>query len=127
MQIVNVSANPNQTLQIVLAGQNCSIELRTLDGYAITDTVSFDGAQPYLAFTLDVSGVSITRTQNCLNRKRLLINRQYLGFVGDFMFVDTQPPPGTNGDDPQWEGLGTRFQLVYIEAADLDAALAAAA
>jgi hypothetical protein len=70
---------------------------------------------------------SITRTQNCLNRKRLLVNRQYLGFVGDFMFVDTQPPPGTNGEDPQWEGLGTRFQLVYIEAADLDAALAVAA
>lgn len=113
MQIVPIAANPNETLQIVLAGQNCSIELRTLDGYATTDTVSFDDSKPYVAFTLDVSGVSITRTQNCLNRKRLLINRQYLGFVGDFMFVDTQ-----GQDDPQWEGLGTRWVLVYIEATD---------
>lgn len=122
MQIVPLAANPNETLQIVLGGQNCSIELRTLDGYATTDTVSFDGAKPYLAFTLSVSGVSITRTQNCLNRKRLLINRQYLGFVGDFMFIDTQ-----GQDDPQWGGLGTRWQLVYIEAADLVAAAALAA
>lgn len=122
MQIVPLAPNPNQTLQIVLAGQNCSIELRSLDGYATTDTVSFDGAQPYIAFTLDVSGVSITRTQNCLNRKRLLINRQYLGFVGDFMFIDTQ-----GQDDPQYTGLGTRWQLVYIEAADLEAAAAVAA
>lgn len=114
MQIVPLAPNPNQTLQIVLAGQNCAIELRSLDGYATTDTVSFDGTQPYLAFTLDVSGVSITRTQNCLNRKRLLINRQYLGFVGDFMFIDTQ-----GQDDPQFDGLGTRWLLVYIEAADL--------
>lgn len=123
MQIVPIADNPNETFQIVLAGQNCAISLDTLDGYAITDEVSFDGAKPYVAFTLDVSGVSITRTQNCLNLKRLLLNRQYLGFVGDFMFVDTQPPPGTSGDDPQWEGLGTRWQLIYVEAADIEAAL----
>lgn len=118
MQFVPLSQSPNQTLQIVLAGQNCAIELRTLDGYATTDSVDFSEPQPYLAFTLDVSGVSITRTQNCLNRKRLLLNRQYLGFVGDFMFVDTQ-----GQDDPQFAGLGTRWLLVYIEASDLAAAL----
>lgn len=119
MQIVgNLAQNPNQTLQIVLGGQNCSIELRTLDGYATTDTVSLDVPQPYLAFSLSVSGVSITTTQNCLNQKRLLLNRQYLGFVGDFMFIDTQ-----GQDDPQYTGLGTRWQLIYIEAADLEAIL----
>ncbi len=127
MQIVPLAPNPNETLQIVLAGQNCSIELRSLGGYATTDTISFDSPQPYLAFTLDVSGVSITRTQNCLNRKRLLVNRQYLGFVGDFMFIDTQPDFGTTGQDPQFSGLGTRWQLIYIEQADLDAAAAQAA
>lgn len=125
MQIVPLSANPNETLQIVLAGQNCSIELRSLDGYAITDEVTFDEAKRYVAFTLDVSGVSITRSQNCLNLKRLLLNRQYLGFVGDFMFIDTQPPPGTSGEDPQYEGLGTRWLLMYIEESDLIAAVLA--
>lgn len=119
MQIVNLTNTPNQTLQIVLAGQNCSIELRTLDGYAVTDNVDFTDSQPYLAFSLDVAGVSITRTQNCLNLKRLLINRQYLGFVGDFLFIDTQPDPTTGSADPQYAGLGSRWQLVYLEASDL--------
>ena len=119
MQVVPLAPNPNQTLQIVLAGQNCAIELRTLDGYAVTDNADFTDSQPYLAFTLDVAGVSITRTQNCLNLKRLLINRQYLGFVGDFIFVDTQPDPTTGAADPQYSGLGDRWQLIYLEASDL--------
>lgn len=119
MQVVPLAPNPNQTLQIVLAGQNCSIELRTLDGYAVTDTADFSEGNPYIAFTLDVSGVSITQTQNCLNLKRLLINRQYLGFVGDFMFIDTMPDPVTGPTDPQYAGLGTRWQLIYLEASDL--------
>lgn len=119
MQIVPLTPNPNQTLQIVLAGQNCAIALRTLDGYAVTDTADFSQENPYLAFTLDVAGVSITRTQNCLNLKRLLLNRQYLGFAGDFMFVDTQPDPTTGPADPQWQGLGDRWQLVYLEVSDL--------
>src|SRR5579859_385469 len=119
MQIVPLAPNPNQTLQIVLAGQNCSIELSTLGGYATVDNVDFTENQPYLAFTLDVSGVSITRTQNCLNLKRLLINRQYLGFAGDFMLVDTQPDPITGPADPQWAGLGTRWQLVYLSPSDI--------
>lgn len=119
MQIVPLAPNPNQTLQIVLAGQNCSIELRTLDGYAVTDNVDFTDSRPYLAFTLDVGGASITRSQNCLNLKRLLINRQYLGFAGDFIFVDTQPNPITGAEDPQYTGLGDRWKLVYLEVSDL--------
>lgn len=119
MQIVPLAPSPNQTLQIVLAGQNCAIELRTLDGYAVSDNVDLSESQSYLAFTLDVAGVSITCTQNCLNLKRLLINRQYLGFTGDFMFADTQPDPITGSSDPQWEGLGSRWQLIYLEVSDL--------
>lgn len=118
MQIVPVTNEPNQTLQIVLAGQNCSIELRTLDGYAGGD-LTFGTPVEYLAFSLDVSGVSITENALCLNLKRLLINRQYLGFVGDFMFQDTQPDSVTGPSDPQFDGLGTRYVLLYLEAADL--------
>lgn len=124
MQIIPLSATTNQTAQIVLAGQNCSIEINTLDGYATLDNVDFTGSAQYITFTLDVAGVSITRAQNCLNLKRLLINRQYLGFVGDFMFIDTQPDPITGSADPQYTGLGSRWQLVYLEASDLDAEVA---
>lgn len=116
---VQITNKPNQTLQVVLGGQNCSIELRTLDGYAVTDNVDFTDSAQYIAFTLSVSGVSITQNQNCLNLKRLLLNRQYLGFVGDFIFVDTQPDPVTGPTDPQFAGLGTRWQLIYLEASDL--------
>jgi len=43
-----------------------------------------------------------------------LVNDVYLGFSGDLEFVDTQ---GT--DDPTFDGLGTRYQLVYLEPSDL--------
>lgn len=114
MMLVPLSQNPNQTLQIVLGGQNCAIDLRTLDGSVFTDIADLSVSQPYLSFSLTVAGISITVNALCLNQKRLLINRQYLGFVGDFVFVDTQ---GT--DDPKYSGLGTRWLLVYIEASDL--------
>jgi hypothetical protein len=37
--------------------------------------------------------------------------RQYLGFVGNVMFIDTQ-----GSSDPHAAGLGSRFQLVYFSA-----------
>lgn len=114
MQLIPLASVPNQTLQIVLGGQNCAIELRTFDGFAASDTVSLSSPMEWLGFSLSVSGEQITTTQNCLNQRRLLRNRQYLGFAGDFVFVDTQ-----GEDNPQYSGLGNRWQLVYIEAADL--------
>ena len=47
------------------------------------------------------------------NRNRI-VRSAYLGFVGDFEFVDTQ---GT--DDPIWNGLGTRWLLYYLAPADV--------
>lgn len=40
-----------------------------------------------------------------------LVREAYLGFAGDFAFVDT-----AGSDDPQYSGLGTRWQLLYMEA-----------
>jgi hypothetical protein len=114
MKIVPIVAKPNQTQQIVLDGQNCSIEISSHDGYTYTDGISLVTAQSYLSFTLLLNGVEITTNALVLNLKRVLINRQYLGFVGDFMFVDTQGVL-----DPQYTGLGTRWVLVYLEASDL--------
>lgn len=118
MQIVPLTAEPSQTLQIVLAGQNCSLEIDSLDGSDPTDP-TMSTVYSWLGLTLAVGGVSITATAPCLNLKRVLINRQYLGFVGDFMFIDTQPSQGTSGQDPEWEGLGARWVLLYLEASDL--------
>lgn len=113
MQIVPITDEPNQTQQIVLGGQNCAIELNSLNGSDPTDPL-LSTEYTWLAFTLVSNGIPITTAASCLNLKRLLINRQYLGFVGDFMFVDTQGVL-----DPEWEGLGTRWVLLYLEASDL--------
>lgn len=113
MLIVPIAAIESQTLQFTVAGQNCQMSVYTNDGYDLTD-VTLSTPQSYLAADFAYNGIQVTNTQNCLNLKRLLVNRQYLGFVGDFMFVDTQ------GDlDPQFAGLGTRYILVYLEASDL--------
>jgi len=115
MQQIPTSPVPSQTLQGVFGGQNCVISLYTRDGYDMGDA-TLGTPSKILLFDLPVNGVVITTAALCLNIKRLLINRQYLGVIGDFMFVDTQ---GKN--DPQYSGLGSRYQLLYIEQSDLEA------
>lgn len=114
MQYVPLAAVEAQTIQIVLDGQQCAIAVYTKIGYELTDAVELENVIQIIYFDLQVNGVNITNTQNCLNLARLLLNRQYLDFSGDFVFIDTQ---GT--ENPQWEGLGTRWVLVYLEAADV--------
>lgn len=94
VQVIPLSAVPAQTLSIVLAGQNCNISV-----YTLTTGLYFD---------LEADGVSICRTMVCRDLARLLLDRGYRGFVGDFVFVDTQ-----GDDDPDYTGLGTRFLLLY--------------
>lgn len=118
MQTIPLTAVEAQTVQFVAGGQNCQMSVYTNDGYDYTDP-TLNTEQEYLAIDFAYNGIQVTNTQNCLNLARLLKNRQYFGFVGDFMFVDTQPPAGTTGEDPQWTGLGTRWLLVYLEASDL--------
>lgn len=120
MQTVPLQAQPSQTQQIVLGGQNCQISVYVKDGYAYGDTPAFVTPNQNLYFDLTSNGEVVTTTAIGLNGVRLLKNRQYLGFVGDFMFVDTQ---GTN--DPQVDGLGSRYLLLYISPAELTAAGAA--
>lgn len=116
MQQVPLNPVPSQNLQVVLAGQNCAISVYTKTGYDYTDpTLATPNTNLY--FDLSYNGIDVTTTAICLNEKRLLVNRQYLGFVGDFMFIDTQ---GEN--DPQYTGLGSRYVLLYLEQSDLEAA-----
>ncbi len=105
MKQVPLAAVPSQSFGITLGGQNC-----TLSVYQKTTGLYFD---------LTAGGVPVSTTVRCLNEARLCEDRQYL-FTGDFLFFDTQ------GDsDPDYTGLGSRFVLVFLEAADL-AAIAAA-
>lgn len=118
---IPLSAVPSQTLSIVLDGQSCQIAV--YQKQPITDEY---GVAAGLFFDLIVGGVPIINTARCLDRTRLLLDRQYLGVVGDFMFLDTTAteggPPTFNGAPPYYTGLGAQFVLLYLEASDLAAA-----
>lgn len=115
---IPLSAVPSQTLSIVLAGQSCQIAV--YQKQPITDEY---GVAAGLFFDLIVGGVPVTNSVRCLDRTPLLLDRQYLGFIGDFWFVDTLAtqggPPTFNGAPPYYTGLGSQFVLLYLEAADL--------
>jgi hypothetical protein len=103
MNIVPLSAVASQTLNVTLGGQACTVNV-----YQKNTGVYFD---------LFLNGVAIVTTKLCLNLTRLLGQSQYLGFVGDFVWNDTQ-----GSSDPYYTGIGSRFVLVYVSAADLAAA-----
>ena len=100
MIVVPLVATPSQDLKIVLNGQSCDI------------AVAQKGDYVYLSLTLP-SG-SILNTVLCRNEV-LLVRQTYLGFIGDLAFVDLQ---GTT--DPYWDGLGTRYILVYLTPDEVD-------
>jgi hypothetical protein len=93
---------PNQTLAVTLARQSAQIALRQ------------NGNNIY--FDLLLNNEYIVRTRICRDRQRLLLDAGYQGFVGDFVFIDTQ---GAN--NPEYRGLGgvgSRYQLIYLAAGE---------
>lgn len=99
MQIVPLAAVPSQTVNITfrvpgsLARQNAKITVRTIGSL--------------LYFSLE--GVLTNRIIR--DRQRLLVASAYRGFIGGFAMVDMQ-----GRSDPNYRGLGSRFQLVYYNA-----------
>jgi hypothetical protein len=89
---------PSQILSVVLAGQNCQIAIYQKTQGLFVD-VSSNGA--------DIS------TGVLAHDVVPLVPTAYLGFVGNLVFTDTQ---GTS--DPTYDGLGSRYQLVYLTAAE---------
>ena len=94
---VPLRAVPSQALGIVLGGQNVSLRFYTRD-YLGT---------PRLFCDLAVDGTMVWLGHICNNLQNLKLY-SYLPFSGALRFVDLQ------GDaEPQWEGLGTRWVLLY--------------
>jgi hypothetical protein len=99
MQIIPLQPTQNQTLTVLLGNQNCRINVyQKFYGLFIDLTVD---ARPVLAGVI------------CQHANRI-VRYSYLGFVGDLAFFDTQGKA-----DPRFDGLGGRYQLVYIEPSDL--------
>lgn len=86
---------PSQSVNVLLAGQPCTIELRLM------------GGRQY--FGLSVNGTVICRNVLLVNASRI-VRAKYTGFIGDFFVIDTQ------GDEPpQYTGWGARWLLAFSQ------------
>lgn len=75
--------------------------------------------QAYGLYVDVLVGVSpIVQGVIALDRNRI-VRSSYLGFSGDFVFVDLQAPAGQFGLDPVFTGLNGRHLLIYLEPSDL--------
>lgn len=99
MLIVPTLAIPSQSLQTQLGGQAVSLNVYQ-QAYGLYIDVYANGA-------LVIAGVI------CENLNPI-IRSTYFGFIGDFIFGDTQ-----GLTDPVYTGLGSRYQLAYLEASDI--------
>lgn len=97
MQTIPLADVPSQTLSVTLGGQLCRLRLFTRRASLFLDLEVDDS--PIVTGALCLRGVPIVRSA-------------YLGFSGELVFRDTQ-----GLDDPLSPGLGSRFQLVYLEPA----------
>ena len=101
MQTVPLQALPNQTVNIQLNGQSCTLNVYQKSTDMFMDVLVND--------VLIIGGVI------CENLNRI-VRSLYLGFIGDFAWVDTQ-----GNDDPYYSQIGTRFYLLYFNAGELSA------
>ena len=99
MQIIPLQAVPNQSVKAQLGNQPCKIVIQQKLYGLFADL--------YVNEVLLVGGVI------CQDRNRL-VRSAYLGFSGDLMFTDTM-----GAEDPTSDGLGSRFQLVYLDPSEL--------
>ena len=99
MQVIPVQAQASQIVNAQLSGQNCQLRIYQKSTGMFMDV--------YVGTSLIIGGVI------CQNLNRI-VRDVYLGFVGDLAFSDTQ-----GMDDPTYDGLGTRFLLIYYTPGDL--------
>jgi len=99
MRKIPLRAVPSQSLSVVLAGQSCQINV-----YEKSTGMYLD---------LFVNHQPIVTTALCHDRVRI-VREGYRGFLGDLAFIDTR-----GHADPEYTGLGDRFILTYLEAAEL--------
>ena len=90
---IPLSATPAQKTTVTIDEQDITVSLRTMLGKLYAD-VQLDGRH-------------LIRNRVCLNGMPL-INESWRGLNGELYFIDTQ-----GQGNPQWQGLGDRFVLVY--------------
>lgn len=96
MQTIPLQPVPTQATKVVLGGQNVQLLI-----YQKPQGVFVD---------INADGVDIVVGVVARDAVPLMC-RNYLGFIGNLLFVDTQ-----GNSDPSYDGLGSRFSLVYLTA-----------
>lgn len=93
---VPLKAVPAQSVNVILAGQPCTIALAEIGGRQ--------------CLSLSNNGVVICRNVLVVNRSAI-VRAAYTGFIGELAAIDTQ------GDEaPQYGGWGTRWLLAFNDA-----------
>lgn len=100
-----LEATPNQEFLIVLGDQDCTIALYQR------------GARMYL--DLAVSGQTVRRGAICQAGEGILQGATD-AFAGQLHVVDERSQPDRQAA-PQWEGLGTRWRLLWLTPAEVEA------
>lgn len=90
---------PNQTLETVLGGQNCSLRLYTR---LLNDT-------EHLYCDLAVNQSNVFAGVICQELVDLKLYRHW-AFAGILAFIDLQ-----GEEPPNWRGLNERWKLLYLE------------
>lgn len=94
MNIIPLTAEASQTLRVTINQQNCFINV-----YQKSTGLFLD---------LYVDSTPIIHGQICRDRVKL-VRESYLGFNGDLVFMDLDGLL-----DPDYTGLGSRYQLLYL-------------
>ena len=120
MQTIPLAAVPSQRFSLTLGGQavQCAIYLL---GAGIAAALYMDlisnGQTIFTARIVRAYSALLNNTPTFMT-----VGAHYLGFDGDLLFIDTQATPTSQAEDPIPDGLGTRWQLMYLSLADLEAA-----
>ena len=105
MLIVPLQPLPSQTVNALLNNQATTLNVYQKNALGLYVDVLLNNA-------LIIGGVI------ALNLN-VIIRNAYLGYVGDFAFIDTQ-----GATDPVYTGLGSRYVLGYFAPSELPAGLA---
>lgn len=90
---IPLNPQPSQVLSVQLGGQSCRIDVRQRRTGVFVD--------------LYVQDAPIALGMKAIDRK-YMVRAAYTGFIGDLFFVDMQ-----GSSNPQFSGLGSRWQLAW--------------
>lgn len=96
MQTIPIQPVPSQSTKVILGGQNCQVLIY----------------QKPQGLFVDINSDGVDIVAGIIARDAVpLVCREYVGFIGNLLFVDTQ-----GADDPNYIGLGSRWTLAYLTA-----------